>query len=194
MNELNNKLEKIKKSCKAGCIVSRIVMIMCIVGCTLTLISGIVIFNMGSRFDSLLAESSQTEAAGTKILSAHAFGIDLSDFSDVESDIPALQAAIDDHPASISAGLFLVTVSFFTALCAVFTFILAGTFRLIETSETPFTVKIRNRIVICLVGVAFLLGGIHNLSSAAVTAIAAWAVYTIMDYGIALQTESDETL
>ena len=47
MNEINEKLDRIKKSCRTGKIASNVFCIIAIVGCVLSLIAGISIFAMG---------------------------------------------------------------------------------------------------------------------------------------------------
>ena len=52
MTNENEKLLKVKKSCKAVCIVARILMIFMIIGTVAALIGGGKIWSMGSDFDA----------------------------------------------------------------------------------------------------------------------------------------------
>ena len=57
MNEENIKLAKVKKSCKALRIVTRIVAIACIVGCVLATVSGLAIMLSGQKFDDAMIKA-----------------------------------------------------------------------------------------------------------------------------------------
>ncbi|MBO4636234.1 MAG: hypothetical protein J5685_03725 [Clostridiales bacterium] len=59
MNEEITKLAKVKKSCKAGRILTKILMIISIVAVVLSLVSGIAIIAAGERFDHALLEGSR---------------------------------------------------------------------------------------------------------------------------------------
>ncbi len=190
----NTKIANVKKSCRTGRIVANILMILCIVGCTVSIATGGIILGMGKKFDDAIAESGYELNESDKIMSARVFNMDLGDFDNIESDVPAIQEAINDHPKSIAFGTYMFLIGAAVGICAAVLGVLRGTFKLIENSDTPFTVKIRNRITLCLIVTAVCIAGTVNIGFAAVVGIAAWAVYNILDYGIALQTESDETL
>lgn len=54
MNEENVKIAKIKKSCRAGTIVSRILAVICGVFTIIGIVGGIKVLSMGKEFDNMV--------------------------------------------------------------------------------------------------------------------------------------------
>ncbi|MBR1798237.1 MAG: hypothetical protein IJ757_09565 [Clostridiales bacterium] len=196
MNEENVKLARIKKSSHTGKIVSNILCIITIVGCVLAIVAGIAILSMGSRFDEALsaAQEQGTVTMSTKIGSANLFNIDLGDPESIESDIPALQEAIDDHPLSIAYGTYILTMGLFIAVVAVMMKLVSTVFALIEKEDTPFSDKVRKRVTIVLGITSVILLMSSGAAFGILCGLITWVVYTILDYGKTLQIQSDETL
>lgn len=193
MNE-DKKLIEIRKSCKIGAIISRILLIICIVGTVLTLVGGVAILTMGPKFDATVAEAGQTQILEENARSFSVLNVDISKISNVQSDVPALQSKIEESPLAIVYGIFCLSIAVILIfICIVLTFI-AGTFKSIERSESPFTTAIKKRVVTTLivVGVSILLT--MGFGFALVMGIVTWIVSAIMDYGISLQQQYDETL
>ena len=107
MNEENAKIAKLKKSCHTGKIVSNILCIFFAIGCICSIISAIGMWSMGREFDDYLVEAQQRGVIenSDKVGAVSAFEFNLGIVpANIESDIPAVQAAIDDHPMSILYG------------------------------------------------------------------------------------------
>jgi hypothetical protein len=196
MNEENVKIAKIKKSCHAGKVVSNILFIIAVIGCISGLVASIWIFQSGRKFDDMLIEARESGYASTtdKLVSAKLFNIDLADADDLESDIPALQEAIDDHPNCIMYGIYTLAMGIFTATVAVLLKLINSVFTMIEKEDTPFTDKIRKRVTLVLIVSSGLLFFTTNAGLGLLGLLMTWAVNTILDYGKTLQIQSDETL
>lgn len=197
MNTMNNKLAKIKKSSRVGKIVSNIFTIIGIVGVVITLIAGIFILNMGKRFDDEMhsaVEHGYIEAETDSIAHTSFMNINIGNPENIQTDVPALREALDDHPLSIMYGIYLLTISF---LCVIFTVvmkIISGTFALIEKEENPFTDKVIKRVLIAMIVLSAVLLFTVGSGFAVLGALTTWVIYTVMDYGKSLQVQSDETL
>ena len=197
MNTMNNKLAKIKKSSRVGKIVSNIFTIIGIVGEVITLIAGIFILNMGKRFDDEMhsaVEHGYIETETDSIAHTSFMNISIGNPENIQTDVPALREALDDHPLSIMYGIYLLTISF---LCVIFTVvmkIISGTFALIEKEENPFTDKVIKRVLIAMIVLSAVLLFTVGSGFAVLGALTTWVIYTVMDYGKSLQVQSDETL
>ena len=104
--------------------------------------------------------------------------------------------AVDLLNSFVKIGLFLglLFAAVMCGIAAVIWWLIEGIFKEIKESESPFTESIlkKLRIVFIVVSIfAFLMSGFW---AGAITALLCWAVYCIIDYGYALQSEVDETL
>ena len=194
--EENVKIAKIKKSCSVGKKVSVILCIICIVGTVLALAGGIIIFSMGKKFDNEMEQAIEEGyiSTGSSIGSSNFVHFETFDVSNLHSDIPAWQAAIDDHPYAISYGATCLSIAGITALVAVLMKLMSGTFQLIIKEDSPFTDKVIKRVVIVMIIVSAALFFTTGMAFGALGGIVTWVVYSIMDYGKTLQIQSDETL
>jgi len=204
MNE-NAKLERIRKSCKVGKTVSTVLCIIAIVGCVLALAAGITVMCMGKSFDQIVeraggeGEISVTLGSGGfpgrfKLVDIDLDDLGLSDPGRLESDIPAIQKAIDDHPYSMLVSVYLFTAALATAVIAVILKLVGSVFGLIMKENTPFTDKVARRVLIAMIVTSAVLFFTAGMAIGALGGIITWVVYTIMDYGKTLQIQSDETL
>ncbi|SCY38071.1 hypothetical protein SAMN02910292_01526 [Lachnospiraceae bacterium XBB2008] len=195
MNE-NAKLESIKRSCSVGETVANIFCIIAIVGCVLALVSGCVILKMGREFDdkiAVLEETGKVSFSDT-IGGYQIMGINLGDASSIESDIPAVQEALKDHPYCIECTMALFGIAIMTAILAVMAKLAGSVFKMIRKEDNPFTDKVINRVVIVLIVFSAILFLTSGIGKGILCGILTWVVYTILDYGRMLQIQSDETL
>jgi hypothetical protein len=160
-------------------------------------ITGVWIFAQGKKFDDMMSEA---EAAGyvsttDEIGSASMFSVNLGSVpKNIHSDIPAVQAALDDHPMSMTYSAYLGVMSLSILAGAVLFFLVKSIFGTIEKEETPFTAKVKKRVTVALIILSALFLFTAGAGFAAVCALITWAINAILDYGITLQTQSDETL
>lgn len=197
MNEENVKIAKIKKSCRVGKKVSGVMFIVSLVAAVACFITGVWIFAQGKKFDDMISEA---EAAGyisttDEIGSASMFSVNLGSVpKNIHSDIPAVQAALDDHPMSMTYSAYLGVMSLSILAGAVLFFLVKSIFGTIEKEETPFTAKVKKRVTVALIILSALFLFTAGAGFAAVCVLITWAINAILDYGITLQTQSDETL
>jgi hypothetical protein len=194
--EENVKIEKIKKSCNVGKIVSNILCIICIVGCVCALIGGIWIFAQGREFDDMIAQGIESGiiTTGDDIGSVRMVHIGVIDASTIHSDIPAMQEAINDHPYAISYGMTLMGITAFMAVAAVLIKLISSVFGLIIKEDTPFNDKVIKRVTIVLGAICAVMFLTSGMAFGVLGCVVTWVVYTILDYGKTLQIQSDETL
>ena len=191
------KIAKIKKSCHIGKIVSTILFAVAAVFVVLCLIGGVKVLKMGKEFDDSVINGRLSGVISTsdEIGSASAVSINLGSLpTEIHSDVPAIQAAIDDHPLSVMYGTYVLICSLILAITAVLFLLVRSVFAMVEQESTPFTSKVRKRVTLVLIvtcGILFLTTG---SAFAILFALITWAVNAILDYGITLQIQSDETL
>ncbi len=204
MNQENVKLERIKKSCKVAGIVTRIAFMVCVVGCVISLISGIVTVsnrkNMEQSITKALEEHDEV-AVGQKIGNVNVYlaKVDPAVMKwfknmEFESSIPAWQKIMDETPYAFSLGLTLIGMSFGIAILAFALFQIYSVFDIIKKEETPFSEKVLKKLLIALIIIDVIIAMTSGLGQAAIAGLITWAVYAIMDYGRVLQIQSDETL
>ncbi|MBR6959249.1 MAG: hypothetical protein IKH76_02095 [Clostridiales bacterium] len=197
MDEVNVKLNRIKKSCHAGKIVSNILCIIAIVGCVAAIAGSVIIFGMGSKFDAEIMKAKENGIVtedSEDIMTAKWFNIDLGNPTNAHSDIKAVQDLIDAHPYSTVFGAYLAVMAVVMAVVAVLMKMVNGVFALIETSDTPFTDKIIKRVTIVMIVSSAMLLMTNGAAFGGLGLIVTWAVRSILDYGKTLQIQSDETL
>ncbi|MBP5261948.1 MAG: hypothetical protein J6Z43_07475 [Clostridiales bacterium] len=197
MNEENVKLAKIKKSSSVGKKVSIALCIVCIVGCMIALIAGIVLVTSAERFEPQFAEaveSGEFDTSKNAIGKASMFHIEYIDPSDWESDVPAIKNALENYPYSTVYGVYLMIVGLCIAVAAVMMKLLSSVFAMIEKEDTPFTDKVIKRVTVVMIVISGFLFLTAGSALGILSGLATWVIYTVMDYGKTLQIQSDETL
>ncbi len=112
----------------------------------------------------------------------------------IESDIPAIQEALADHPMSVMYGTYMLFIGAGFAIISVLSKLVSSIFVLIEKENTPFTGKVKKRVAITMIVTTAILFLTTGTPFGVLFALLTWVVYAILDYGITLQTQSDETL
>lgn len=192
MNEMNTKLERIKKSSHAGKIVAKILFVLCIIGCILAVAGSAYIFTNKTELEPKLAYYQEEGKIDTDKLQVSSF--DIGSAGTWHSDIPSVQSFIDEYPMTFAMSTYLMIVAAATLIAAVLTKLLQSTFTAIETEETPFTDKVIKKILIVMIVISALLLTTLGAAWGVLSALATWVIYNIMDYGKTLQIQSDETL
>lgn len=196
MNEQIIKLDKVKKSCKAVKIVSMILFVLTLAGTLLTLITGIVFMNSGSKYDdslqSFLSNENTRITFGDGIIK---YSEDGKTFvSNLRSDVSSLDEKLSDMSLTFSVGIFCMVIAVIFITISVPIYCFYSVFNLISKEESPFSDRVIKRLRICFVVITVVLFLTTNNGVAILSAFFTWALYTIMDYGRILQIQSDETL
>lgn len=193
MDNDNAKLERIKKSCRVGAKVTRIIMVVMIVCSIIGTATGITILTMGPKYDAMAIATGNEQAFSSHGSSFSVLNMNM-DLDSVKSDIPALQEYIDNSPLAATHGITILITSLASILAIVLLAITNATFKKMSESDTPFTPEIKKRILITMIILAVAVGLTMGLSEGALIVILAWIVTSILDYGISLQQQYDETL
>ncbi len=204
MSKENIKLARIKKSCKVAGIVTRIAFIICIIGCVLAIISGIIILANRENMNATMAEAIESGheiGVGQNIGGVNFYlakfdpnSINFFKYMKPESSIPAWQNYLDETPYAFSIGLTLIAMSFGIGILAFALFQIYSVFDIIQKEDSPFSDKVLKKLLIALIIIDVIVALTVGFGQGAVGGLITWAVYTIMDYGRLLQTKSDETL
>ena len=196
MNEENVKIARIKKSCHVGKIVSNIFCIIAIVGIAMSIFSAVTIFSMGRKFDDFITKAEEEGYVdnSNQIGSVSSFVISLGCVDNFDSDIPAVKAALEDHPYCVVYGTFCVISGVCCVILAVMLKLISSVFALIEKEATPFNDKVKKRVTGVLIVTSVLLFLTEGAGFALLGALVTWAVNSILDYGKTLQVQADETL
>lgn len=140
MNEESVKIAKIKKSCHAGKIAANIFLALAIFMLAVGIWGGVKVLVMGKEFDDMVTSGRFAGVVSTndEIGSASAVNINLGSIPlDIHSDIPAVQAAIDDHPMSVVYGTYILSMSFIMVAVVALIFLVRSVFAIIEKEEIP---------------------------------------------------------
>ena len=197
MNEENVKIARIKKSCRAGKIVSTVICIASVFTLIIGIIGSIKVFSMGKEFDEMFSTGRFAGVISTsdEIGSASAININLGAVpGEIHSDIPAVQAAIDDHPLCMLYGSYILGATIIMAIFTVLIFLIRSVFSIIEKESTPFTTVVKKRVTLVLIITSVVLFLTSGTAPGVLCILLTWAVNAILDYGVTLQVQSDETL
>lgn len=181
MSEHNKKLESIKKSGKVAMILAKIAKIVCIVGATACIVSGI---GLIAFHDTVNEELYRAEAEGK---------IDLNELI-LEFNVGGFNMSYNDSGRiSETMGMFLLLTSIFLIIFAVLLHFTGRVFKEIQESDSPFRKPILKDLIVVFVLITLLV-----LQSSILTGVlvgfSLWCIYSVFDYGCELQRQSDETL
>ncbi len=202
MSTENEKLLKVKKSCKAVKIVALILLIIGIVGCVLSLGGSITIFAMGDKFDNSIMEAEEKgyvdtddiEASFGGVLNVRVFNVDLGDPTSFSSSVPALQARFDAGSLSTLYSIYLIAIFSIILMTNIVVLLIYLIFRNIERESTPFCDSVIRKMIVIFILLTILAACTLGSGAAILAGFMSWAVITIMEYGKQLQIQSDETL
>ena len=172
----NSKIERIRKSAGVTAKVLNVLKIIAIVTIALCIVSGIAAMVLKAD-----------EATGTVRFRNFIF------FGNISSEDFAVRKILNVTNPNVAAGLEAFAVAAVAAVMLAVIIILRKTFLEIEKSDTPFRPEILKRIRITGILIA-VFAAFYSIGVGALTALTAWCVYCIFDYGIELQKNDDETL
>jgi hypothetical protein len=197
MNEENVKLAKIRKSCHIGNIISTVVLVLSLFMLVVGIWGGIKVLSMGKAFDEMVTKETYNGVFSASNNSGSVSVVDVKFSSlplDLRSDIPAVQEALDDHPLSVLYGSYILSMSVIMLAVVALVFLVRSVFAIIEKEGNPFTIHVKRRIKAILIATSVMLFLTSGTGPCILGILIAIAVNAILDYGITLQTQSDETL
>ena len=188
MREEELKLEKVKKSCNITAKVSQVLEVIMIVGAILCVVGAACCFGFRNEINSTITSSvDMSENFMTSFENA--------------SDIGGLITFSFNPESMMSAGeygqvaaIYCIFGGVICAMVAAVFDVIRRIFKIIKTSETPFTEAVlkKIRVLFIIISVEILL--MVGLGDAAIVALICWSIYNILDYGFTLQKQVDETL
>ncbi|MCR5801799.1 MAG: hypothetical protein K6G57_05645 [Lachnospiraceae bacterium] len=198
MNSKQEKIAKIKKSCKVGKIISRIFNIICIIACVASLV-GAVLTGIGKVQIDRNGITNLITGENGPITSEEIAELNkLTDGAlaeDLDASVGDLIVFTKPFPDFFSKVIVLCLLTAFIAACTAVLFHLFGqVFGVIITEDSPFTEAVLKKLRINFIILSALILLCIGLFPALIAAFLFWCIYNILDYGCVLQTESDETL
>lgn len=185
MNEQNERLEVMKRRCRTSSKVVGIIQIVTIVGIVLSLVGAIYCFTQKDMINDHLAsavESGQVTVENLRI------GSGVFHF-------------MIDYTQAFKEGMYAVPMGFncvFSAvMCLIITCALGlfkDIFKDLSGEAMPFSEKILGKLKYAFIMLIAALLVFVGIGPAVVGALLMWCIYSILEYGKALQTEIDETL
>lgn len=173
---------KVRKSCGTAKKITRFFAILMIAAFALCVIGTAATLAFRSQIDTTLAENA-----------------DRATFDNIEiNGILSFRLKVD---RLVEAGEYGKAVTLYCVFGMAVTALIAGmfhclnkTFITIETSESPFTDKVLKTLKTVFILFTVMAGLFCGVVPFILIGVACWSVYCIMDYGITLQEEIDETV
>ncbi len=201
MNQEDLKLAKIKKSCKAAGTWCKVIAIISAVGAVISGISGIVLLVMRQTIEPMMIEDMNNGGKFTISQSIGPMNFILMQadmrklpMDALHSSIPGVQNLINQTPYSVTMALILLSVFVCAGVVAFALFELYSMFHQIEKDSTPFSETVLKKLRVSLIVICVVTGIAVGVGFGLMLGVITWAILSIMEYGMYLQTQSDETL
>ena len=208
MNSKQEKLERIRKSCRIGQVICRIIRIICIVGAVSAIVGAVLCgvglgrMEAGGTSPLIVGENGQPltkEEFDAAIASdPEAAALAQGGLKDALGSMGSLGGAATLSPDSVSFSGKLVLICIFAAVMSAataFVFVLFGqVFDALIREESPFTETVMKKLRINFIILTVVMLMMIGVFPALIAGFLFWCIYNIFDYGCVLQTESDETL
>ena len=183
MNEQNMKLLQVKKSCKTARKVSLVFTIMMDIAAIVSLAAAIIVLVMKDTINSTLLNNADHLSFENTIGVHGLLSISVN-----------LTNMINDHRYASVIATYCFFGAFVAAMLAIIFGMLLRIFSTVEKSDSPFSedvLKSMKKTFISLSVLAILFVGV---GAGLILALFLWCIYTIMDYGMTLQLEVDDTI
>ncbi len=176
------KLAKVKKSCKAAKIITRIMTIIAAIATVLCLAGCAIVSVMGDKInEAIMLGQGSFSVTNPEINGLLSFSINL------ESMVQAGEYA--------KATIIVCVFGALVCLClTIISAIINRTFVKLERCETPFAAEVMKSLKAMFIVLTAAVVVCVGLGDGLIIGVCLWCVYTIMDYGCALQEEVDDTV
>lgn len=181
------KLEKVKKSCKISGIISKIIACLVTVGFVGAIVGIIVLGIVGH--DKINSEIGKAVESGDAT-----FNVDNVNINGMVQVNAAIDEMTEQGEYAEVLTIACIIAAFASAVVAVIFWMLVSIFKMIAESNTPFTGGILKRIKAIFILVAVIALITNGLGTGVIVGCIGWSLYSIFDYGFAIQQEVDETL
>ena len=185
MNEQNKKLETLKKRCVIANKVVSVFQIIIIVGTVIAFIAGIYLFTKADEVNPQIHE-----------------GIEAG-YLDIETDLQyhglfELCVEVQDYYSADDyahpLGITCIVAACTCVMVAVILIFIKKIFTIIEKENNPFSENCLKQLKISFIIIAITAFLTVSVGFGIVTSLILFCIYSIFQYGAALQTEIDETL
>lgn len=185
MNEQNLKLEIMRKRCKTSSKVVGIIQIITIIVIIAFLIGAVLCFMQRDMIDVHLAKAVEE-------------GMIQVDNLKISGGLFHLMI---DYSQTFKAGNYAIPMFFncmiSAIICLVVTFVLSmfkSVFNGLVKNETPFSDDILKKLKTIFIVIPIMTLILMGLGHSIVICLLMWCIYSVLEYGKAIQTEVDETL
>lgn len=189
MREQELKLEKVKKSCNTAKKVVGIFKTIMIVASVICFVAAACVFAFRSEINTEIAKQ-VSERGEETVFSISDIDIHTGLFyyqSDMHELIEEGNYAEAIVTAVVCAGVAVL------AFAIIFTLI-QKIFKIMDNEETPFCDSVLRKIKKVFIALAVIIGLEIGIGFGAILGLVFWCIYSILDYGYALQKEVDELL
>ena len=189
MNTKTEKLSRIKKSCNIGKVISRILMIICIIG---TLIGILALVGLFIKSEPLLKELGIATANESHNPAGGMENVDLEGESGPLAFL--VQPMLNNSDLGTQLYIMCGFIIILCALGALVWYLFSQVFAVIQKEESPFADAVMSKMKINFALLTIMIFVSTGIIPALAAAFLFWCIYSIFDYGRLLQVESDETL
>jgi len=185
MNEQNKKLEAVRNRCRTSAKVVGILQIVTIVGTVLALVGALACFALRDVLNEQLAKA--VEAGQVTVQSLKIGGSSVWLFINYDKAFAAGNYALPLMMSCVIAAIVCITVT-----CALGLF--KDIFKDLSGETMPFSDMILGKLKYAFIMLFAALLVFIGVGPAVLGALLMWCIYSILEYGKALQTEVDEIL
>ena len=185
MSEQNIRLEEIKKRCGTSRKVLKVFQILIAVAAVISLAGGIIVLSNADRISQAVAR----DYANGNFPSGEMFRsgglVDMSlDFEGYFRE------------GNFAFPIFIMTMigSAAAIISLVIVIMIKNIIQTLIEEETPFSEKIFKKLKVCFIVFTIVIILFVGVGSGAVLGLLLWCIYSVLQYGAALQAEVDETL
>lgn len=186
MDAKEMKLEKVKKSVGTTAKVLKVLRTIMIVCMIIAIVGSVICFALHEKIDAAVAEQIAQNGGS--------FDFDELEIGGILRVDSSIQEVADQGYYGYAIGATCIYGAVVCLIFAIFFKIFGKIFNLIQASETPFEKTIMDKLKKSFIGLVVITVVFLDPGIAVIMALVLWCVYTILDYGCALQQQSDETL
>lgn len=185
MNEQIQKLDVIRSRCKTASKVTKVLQIIAIIGIVGSLVG--LIFSFAMK-DTINAEIAKQVANGTATV----------DSFKLEGGIIKLAINYDEmynrNDYATPLGINCTIAAVLTTISAYLIGLFKKIFDNLIKEDNPFSDSIMKSLKICFIVLTVILLAFTGIGPGVICGLLCWCIYSILEYGKALQVEVDETL
>jgi hypothetical protein len=185
MNEQSRKLEAVRNRCRTSSRVVSVLQIVTIVGIVLALVGAIVCITQRGMIDEHVGKA--VEAGSVTVENLRIGGSNINFLINYDRAFAAGNYAL---PIAMSCAVAAILCAIVTCALGLFKDI----FKELSRETTPFSDRILGKLKYAFIMLTAALLVFVGIGPAVMGALLFWCIYSILEYGRALQSEVDEIL